>query len=136
MIDVAMGVVRRAAALGYRGIAGIDLAILDDGEILVLDLNFRLNGSTAALLLAPEILREKGTALMHLRSFSDARGFAQMAETIRAAMQRGTLLPLVIYNPEAAGHAGKPARVGALVLGDSKEQILKAEEAFAADGWT
>lgn len=42
-----------AGRLGYRGVAGCDLGLTRDGRLLIFDLNFRLNASTAMLLLQP-----------------------------------------------------------------------------------
>ena len=58
---------RAAAARGYRGIAGIDVAFLEDGPPRVLDLNFRVNGSTAAAWLRSAVERERGAGSMRLR---------------------------------------------------------------------
>ena len=49
MLDAGRAIMKRATALGYRGIAGFDAGILADGRFLFFDLNFRLNGSSAPL---------------------------------------------------------------------------------------
>ena len=68
--------VRRGAAMGYRGIAGVDLAFTPEGRIYALDLNFRLNGCTAAILLAPAGERTGERTVMHFRTLrtSETRG--------------------------------------------------------------
>ena len=42
---------KKAISLGYWGIAGIDIVIGEDNRVLVIDLNFRQNSSTGAVLL-------------------------------------------------------------------------------------
>lgn len=74
---VALGreVVEAAAGRGYAGFAGLDIVETDDHRDLVIDLNFRLNGSTSAVLLRhgsqrPALFRtwrgEFSTALLEL----------------------------------------------------------------------
>jgi hypothetical protein len=136
VVDMATAIVKRGASLGYRGVAGIDMAILDDGQILVLDLNFRVNGSTAAVLLAPAIRGALGPGLAHLRSFTALNSLERMTRVLRDAVRDGQLIPLAMFDADAAGHAGKPARLSAIVLGGSKEEVLDVEGALAGEGWT
>jgi hypothetical protein len=52
-VAVAAGyeIMRRAVLRGYIGFAGFDVACCADGRLRVLDLNFRVNGSTTAVFL-------------------------------------------------------------------------------------
>lgn len=52
LIDSLTNACIRAQSLGYRGVVGFDVLIEDDGTPHVIDANFRINGSTVALLLA------------------------------------------------------------------------------------
>lgn len=133
-VEAGRAVMQRGAALGYRGLAGIDMALLSDGRIVVLDLNFRVNGSSAAVLLAPQILRQRGPAVMHLRSFRGNRTFAEMIVAARAAVRRGRLLPLGTFDPQSAGHPTQSPRLNGIVLGSSQPEVLAVEAELAADG--
>jgi hypothetical protein len=136
-IDLAMQAVRRAAMLGYRGIAGIDLALLTDGRVLVLDLNFRVNGSTAAVLFAPAVWREHSSiGIMHLKSFSipAGDGFDRALPAVRSSVNKRAIIPLNIFDARAAGYPDRAGRLLALVLGQSKQQVLANEASLAADG--
>jgi hypothetical protein len=57
-------IVARGALLGYRGIVGIDVALLEEGSWLVLDLNFRVNGSTAGAWLRTTLERTRGARVL------------------------------------------------------------------------
>lgn len=134
LVEIGTNIARRGSALGYRGIVGIDFAILQDQQALVLDLNFRLNGCTAALLLAPCLHEKFGPAIVHLRSFSTKEGFEKMIAAARPAVQRGQLIPLNTFDPIAAGYDPAPAQMRALVLGNCEADVLAIENELAAEG--
>lgn len=108
VLDVVLRIVEAAAARGYRGIAGIDVAIVEDSPPRVLDLNFRINGSTAAAWLRGAVERERGTGSMRLRGWACERGFDHLLRTARAAMQRGALIPSVSTTPQPARPGASP----------------------------
>jgi hypothetical protein len=124
------GVVERAAARGYRGFAGIDVAFARGRPPLVLDLNFRMNGSTAAALLRPA-LEARGARAIRWRSFEGRDGFPALFRAVRSATERGTVVPLAFYDPRATPVGGLP-RASLLLLGASREET-DAEERRLAD---
>ena len=137
-VDVALDVVRRGADLGYRGFVGIDIAILEGDQEgrrpQVLDLNFRVNGSTAAVLLAPAICTAKGPATLHLRTFVGQNGFAPMIATGKSATKSGKIIPLSAFDPDLAGHPSAAPRLVALVRGESRNDALDIEADLARHG--
>jgi hypothetical protein len=137
-IDVALDVVKRGAAMGYRGIVGIDIAILEGDEEgrrpQVLDLNFRVNGSTAAVLLAPAIGSAFGRGTLHLRTFIGQNGFESMIAAARGAVGRKQLIPLAAFDPRAAGYQDVPPRLVGLVRAGSRGDALGIEAEMALHG--
>jgi hypothetical protein len=130
----AIGITERAAALGYRGFAGFDMAECTDGRLRVLDLNFRLNGSTAAMLLYDELVRTRGLAVMRLRIWAGRGSFAEMVATAREATARKFLVPLSTYCPPGGASAADPPRLLGLVLGTSRDAVRRREEELATCG--
>jgi hypothetical protein len=135
VLDVVLRIVRAAAARGYRGIAGIDVAFSEDGPPRVLDLNFRVNGSTAATWLRDGIERKRGVGSMRLRSWACERGFDDLLRIARAAMARGALIPLCLYDPAACAAGGLP-RLHGILAGPSREAVHTEERHLAAEGLT
>ncbi len=125
--------VERAARSGYRGFAGIDVAFLADGDWRVLDLNFRVNGSTPAILLRASIEAGVTPRAIRARSWRGNSDFAHLLVAVRAAMDRRALIPLAFYDPLSSPDGGSP-RVGGLLLGDSRESVLEEDRALAAAG--
>jgi hypothetical protein len=134
MIDIGRAIVTRGALLGYRGFVGIDIAGTEDGRWVVLDLNFRVNGSAAAVLLAPAIQRAVGPRCLHLRNFSCDAGFTRLLAATRLALRSGSLIPLVTFDPMAAGHSGQPSRLSALIIAESQADAHRVETELAASG--
>ena len=134
VIDIGMAVVNRSAVLGCRGLLGIDIVETEDARWFVVDLNFRVNGSTTAVLLAPAIQRELGQCYLHLRSFACEAGFAQLVSVARSALRTGKLIPLSAFHAEVAGYSGQPSRLTALVVGQSRAETQRIETELAAAG--
>jgi len=128
-------IITRAAAAGYRGIAGIDVARLSDGTWRVLDLNFRVNGSTAGAWLRASIEATRGTRVMQGRGWACRAGFEELVRVVRDAVRRGTLVPSGLYDPSACD-AGGLARVAGLLIGESREAISEENRRLAGEGLT
>lgn len=56
-----------------------------------------------------------------------------MLRVVRAAVGRGTLIPLSVYDPDACEMGGR-ARVGGLLLGASRAEVLEEDRRLAAEG--
>jgi hypothetical protein len=133
-IDIGLAIVQSGARLGYRGFVGIDIAQTNDVRWVVLDLNFRVNGSTAAVLLAPAIERAFGACYLHLRGFACDAGFTQLLAATRSAVRSGSLIPLGTFDATVAGHAGQPSRLLALIVAESQAAAQRVETELAASG--
>ncbi len=133
VLDVVAEIVAAAAALGYRGIVGIDVALREDGPPRVLDLNFRVNGSTSVTWLRSGIERARGISTFRGKNWTGRQGFAAMLRVVRAAVSRGTLIPLSIYDPEAC-EMGGDARVGGVLLGGSRAEVEEEDRRLAMEG--
>jgi hypothetical protein len=122
---VAIGarVVKKGFNLGYFGLVGIDMAVLDDGRIIFFDLNFRITGSTASLLLTKSILETFGRPLIRLDRFAGNGTYQDMLDVVYREMGKGNLVPTASYDPEAAGCHGARPRLIAMVLGETRDGI-------------
>lgn len=130
-VEVAGAIVRKAADLGYRGIAGVDMALTRDGRILALDLNFRTNGSTPALFLAAAITESLGKDVVLSRRFKGRGTAADFAGTLEPFVRRSQVVPLSLFDPTSAGYPSGPPVVQALIPAASRgeaQEIAKALE--------
>ncbi|MFM8980305.1 MAG: ATP-grasp domain-containing protein [Planctomycetia bacterium] len=130
VLEATRACVEAAARHGYRGVAGVDVALCRDGRPpQVLDLNFRTNGSTTLAWLAPA-LRARGHAALGMRVFA-APAYARVHAAARAGLEAGEFLPLALYDPAVGAHGGL-ARLWGLVLGASRAQAAAAEARLRA----
>lgn len=125
--ELGRAIMERAAVLGYRGFAGFDIAVLADGRIAAFDLNFRVNASTAALLLLPALQEHRGNQVIHLRTWSPTGSFEGLADVLRREADRGVLLPLSIFDPDPSVGSHEGFRLGGLVLGPSRSEVHRTE---------
>jgi hypothetical protein len=128
-VDLALEPIRRGAAMGYRGVAGVDLAFTPDGRILVLDMNFRVNGCTTMILLADAVAERSDARVMHFRKIGG--GADALARTVMPYVASSRLIPLGLFDPAAAGHPRKAASVQAMIVGASREEVLAIEAEIA-----
>ena len=96
--------------------------------------NFRLNGCTAAILLAEGVAERTGATIMHFRTMRTSADAADLAQALRPYVAGRHLIPLSLFDPAAAGYANKPASVQALALGSSRAEVLAIEAEIAAFG--
>jgi hypothetical protein len=134
VVEPAMEVVQRGAAMGYRGFVGVDMAVTRDEHAYVLDLNFRLNASTAALVLAPAIQDRFGASVSHVHKFQHAGSAEEFARSLEPWVRSGELVPLTFFDAEAAGHSGQPTIVQAMIVNSSRAAVLKTESRLADAG--
>lgn len=118
-------VVRKGFERGYRGVVGIDVAILDCGRSVVYDLNFRLNGSTAPLLLADSIRQHYCMPVLCLATFRGNHTYEVMRKGIYRAVQEQSFVPLVSCDPTASRALCGPPRTGGLILGESRQHVRR-----------
>ncbi len=121
-IDLGREIATRAAGRGYLGIAGFDVVAAADGRILVLDLNFRVNGSTAGLLYRESLRDVHGPVEIMFRVLRDSRGWAHACETVADDVCVGRILPFAGYDP--APGSGAPSRMSVLATGPTRSDVI------------
>jgi hypothetical protein len=122
LVDLGRRIVERGADLGWRGVAGLDAGIAADGRAVAFDLNFRLNASTAPLLVFEPGER---ASVARFRRFTGAGEAADVVRAARTALERGLLVPLAVHDPDAAGRPGARPRVAGLVAGASRDEVAE-----------
>lgn len=133
-IEIGTRVVAAGFALGYYGCVGIDMALLEDDRIVVFDLNFRVNGSTAALLLAESVQRTSGRTVLRFRPLQGSGTCRDLFNSAYAAIHKGIFLPFSSYDPEAGGYPRTRPRMTGLILGNTREEVEEHERELSTMG--
>lgn len=124
VIQVGYEIMRRAMNRGYVGIAGFDIIRDSTGKTLVIDLNFRLNGSTPAMIWQNRLLSRSGAkAVGRVIRW----GFPQVQDPDFSLLQNlaesDWFFPLSIYDPEASRYGFNEVRVMGILFGASRNQV-------------
>ena len=134
-IQAGRAIMEKACQLGYKGVAGFDMLVTDDGRIVCIDLNFRLNGSTPALLLKDSIFDRRGSRQMMFRSWRINNSWDQFQADCQSMIENGTLIPVSVYHPEDPSGKKTNPFISGIMLGDSKEDIEEKENFLGKRGW-
>jgi hypothetical protein len=104
--------VRKASALGYRGYCSFDAGIGRDGELRVIDPNFRVSGATTSVLHRSSLLGQHPCAMT--RFFSLRPGVD--AEPILAPfIDRGQFVAFMHHDPAETDNGPLPATIVGMV---------------------
>ena len=133
-IDLGRQIAELGARRGYRGYLCVDIAELVDGRVLAYDLNFRVCGSTAALLVFDAVRKATGASVAKFRNWSFDGPHRELAASARRAMRAGFLVPLSSFDPQVHGLDG-PAKISGLLLGGSTEEVVRREAELERLGW-
>ncbi|WP_216824708.1 ATP-grasp domain-containing protein [Paragemmobacter aquarius] len=115
---LALTIAARAAALGFRGIAGFDILENADGQLFAIDLNFRPNGSTPLLLVLAGCGGARGFAHARFVLCTSADRLDQVLSRLGADFSAGWLVLTGAFDDKSA-----PARLRLVVLGESPQQL-------------
>lgn len=119
-IQAAQAAVENGARRGYYGFAGIDVAVTAE-RACVIDLNFRFNGSSSALLLREAIRAERGDVAMRLRRWPI--GGPDWESALLRVIDDGRLIPITVYDPDAGPYRDEAPYVAAVVIGEDRADV-------------
>ncbi|MEW9668171.1 ATP-grasp domain-containing protein [Ammoniphilus sp. 3BR4] len=133
-IELCKGIMEKAVSLGYWGFSGIDTVMTEDHRIFVIDLNFRQNGSTGALLLRDSIMESWGVSVLKLRRWKTTLTFKECRNSVEPFIEGKMLVLICVYNPMIPT-ADNPIYISSLVVGHSKEEIKGIEREMENSGF-
>lgn len=111
---------------GYFGVAGFDLLVDKNDDIYAIDLNFRQNGSTSMLLLAP-FLNEGYHKFYNYISSNDNEIFYN---TILKYTHKGVLFPIAYYDGDWFKSETVKSRFCGVWHGNNKNHVERMEKQF------
>jgi hypothetical protein len=116
---------------GFQGIAGLDIGLAADGNLVVFDPNFRINSSTSQLLFHQGAATRVGLPVS--RSFQVFVGgpFKEVSARLEAPIEEGWFVPTRIFNGEKHPLSDGKHIVTGFVLGSTR---AAAEAAVALLG--
>ena len=132
--ETSIKIVNNMAESGYRGVAGIDYIVSDDGDIFPVENNARFNGSTYVSMIVDNI--EKLTSPIPYWKFikikTAACTFPELTERINPVLYDGNKLNSVFpFNCDALPETGV---FDVILLAQNLDQILYLEESLKEMG--
>lgn len=127
LIRVGYGLMTNAWHRGYRGFAGFDAAVMDDGSCRIYDLNFRFNGSTTPLLIYEALVKQSGLPIAKYRVWMHDGSFHQMIASLEQALDIHCFFPFCIYDPGTSATNDVKPRVSALLFGMTTDEVQEKE---------
>lgn len=106
-IALAKDVGEAARALGFRGVAGLDIGLTTQGRLIVFDPNFRIQGSTAQVMLHGPATRRSGLAVSQAASFNSSLNIRQLARALSGPIDDGWYVPIRLI--DGARHPEPPS---------------------------
>jgi len=123
-IEVGFEIMHRAASRGYIGVAGFQIVRDHNGRILVIDLDFRLNGSLPAVMWQNRLLSRKGAKCVgRVIEWRFPQSIDRDFSLLRELVESGWLFPLAIYDPQAGPYGFDEVRVRGILFGSSRYQV-------------
>ncbi len=132
MLDLALHISAKAQSEGYRGVAGFDMGVDPDGRCFVFDLNFRLNGSTAQLLVHDAAVRRTGATMTRSWRCTVPLSFADLSKRILPFIDTGVFIPTRMFDRDAyledRPGADAPSFLNGLLIGNAVEALNDLSE--------
>lgn len=127
VVEIGKQIMEKAVSLGYWGIAGIDIVIGEDNQIYVIDLNFRMNGSTVPLLLKESIMDCLNVSTLKLKVFKTVTDFPLFNQYVHTLLKQGKIILLSVYKPVEIVPEN-PLILICLLAGNSRSEVIRIEQ--------
>jgi hypothetical protein len=128
-IAVGHTIMQTAISLGYRGIAGFDMVVDREDRLWVIDLNFRLNGSTPALMWGQSLWNSRpAMRAMKYISVTSVPVNGHILCTLESLVQSGYLFPLGVCERFDAFAGLRMLDLRILLFGESASGVRRAEK--------
>ncbi|WP_133850918.1 hypothetical protein [Labedaea rhizosphaerae] len=125
LIAECVAITQRAADVGYRGMCSLDCAQTFDGQLVVLDLNFRLTSGSIPLLalqsVRPDALDRPAESVKLVVA---AASLADLLAELDPALAAGTLLLTSAHDTTRTDHPVGLSTLNLLVLGDDPDEVV------------
>ena len=113
-IEIGQEICRSAQALGFRGVAGMDMCVDEAGKIYFFDLNFRINSCTSLILLHEGLMRDTSRhsqPVSSMHTFILPGRLSDLMMSLDEMIQRGEFVPLQLYDGSMFDGPSAPCRI-------------------------
>lgn len=98
--DLAQRVGEAARLRGFRGLAGLDIGLTREGQLVVFDPNFRFNGSTTQVLFHEAAAARSGLGASRSFQIRSTLPFQELLSRVHEPVEAGWFVPTRAFNAE------------------------------------
>jgi hypothetical protein len=128
-----LAVAARAAVLGYRGLCSLDCAETQDGQLVFLDLNFRITSGSIPLLtlqsVRPDTLDQPAESV----KLTVAAPLADLLAELRPAVAAGGLLIIAGHDTTRTDNPVPRTTLQLLIFGDDPDEVTTRRTALETE---
>jgi hypothetical protein len=130
LLTECVAIAQRAADLGYRGLCSLDCAQTQDGQLVFLDLNFRITSGTIPLLalrsIRPDALDQPAESV----KLTAATPIAELVAKLAPALAAGGLLIIAGHDTTRTDNPVQQSTLQLLVFGDEPDDVTARRSAL------
>jgi len=132
LLTECQAIAQRAADVGYRGLCSLDCAQTEDGQLAVLDLNFRITGGSLPLLALQSIRPDALDRPAETAKLTVAMPVAEVLAELRPAVAAGGLLIIAGHDTRRTDNPINRSTLQMVVFGDDPDEVTSRRTAIEA----
>lgn len=127
-----LAIAQRAADVGYRGMCSLDCAETNDGQLVMLDLNFRITGGSIPLLALQSVRPDALDRPAESVNLTVAAPVAELLADLRPALAAGGLLVVAGHDTVHTDNPVRRSTLQLVVFGDDPDDVTTRRRALEA----
>ncbi|MGY0233786.1 hypothetical protein [Longispora urticae] len=132
LLTECLAIAQRAADVGYRGLCSLDCAQSEDGQLVVLDLNFRITSGSIPLLALNSIRPHALDLPAESAKLSGTGPIADLLTALKPALRRGGLLVVAGHDSLRTDAPVTACTLQILVYGNEPDEVTARRAALEA----
>jgi hypothetical protein len=125
-----LAIAGRAADVGYRGMCSLDCAQTTDGQLVMLDLNFRITGGSIPVLALQTVRPDALDHPAESMNLTVAAPLAELIADLRPALAAGGLLVVAGHDTSRTDNPIRQSTLQLLVFGDDPDEVTTRRRAL------
>jgi hypothetical protein len=132
LLTECLAVAQRAADVGYRGMCSLDCAETRDGQLVMLDLNFRITGGSIPLLALQSVRPDALDRPAESVNLTVAAPLAELLAELTPALAAGGLLVVAGHDTGRTDNPVRRSNLQLVVFGEDPEDVTARRRALEA----
>jgi hypothetical protein len=130
LLTECLAIAGRAADVGYRGMCSLDCAETNDGQLVMLDLNFRITGGSVPLLALQSVRPDALDRPAESVNLTVAAPLTELLTDLRPALAAGGLLVVAGHDTVRTDNPIRQSTLQLVVFGDDPDEVTTRRRAL------